>query len=120
MNKQPSEGSVILEATPYARKIPPAQELDTWDTYVLQILKKLRSADKANWHHRMIDRVSNSKPGEFRGSQMLTAAKAAHINYDYDESSTDLPAAMAARHLFSQQIFTKTMTWQIWKPEYER
>ncbi|KAI9855249.1 MAG: Histone transcription regulator 3 [Trichoglossum hirsutum] len=98
---EPSEGSVILEATPYARKIPPAQELDTWDTYVLQILKKLRSADKANWHHRMIDR-------------------AAHINYDYDESSTDLPAAMAARHLFSQQIFTKTMTWQIWKPEYER
>ncbi|KAI9783556.1 MAG: Histone transcription regulator 3 [Geoglossum umbratile] len=96
---EPSEGSTVLEATPYARKIPPAQELDTWEPYILQILKKLRSADKANWHHRMIDR-------------------AAHINYD--ESSADLTAAMAARHLFSQQIFTKTMTWQVWKPEYER
>ncbi|KAH0562228.1 hypothetical protein GP486_003076 [Trichoglossum hirsutum] len=117
---EPSEGSAILEATLYARKIPPAQELDTWDTYVLQILKKLRSADKANWHHRMTDRVSNYKPNVFRGSQVLTIAKSAHINYDFDESSTNLTAAMAARHLFSQQIFTKTMTWQIWKPEYER
>jgi hypothetical protein len=50
--------------------------------------------------------------------EMLTSIKAAHINYD--ESSADLTAAMAARHLFSQQIFTKTMTWQVWKPEYER
>ena len=107
-----------MEATPYARKIPPAQELDTWEPYILQILKKLRSADKANWHHRMIDRVRNYK---FKFSiEVLTNAKAAHINTDYDESSTDLTAAMGARHLFSQQIFTKTMTWQIWKPEYER
>lgn len=27
---------------------------------------------------------------------------------------------MGAKHEFTQQIFTKTMTLQVWKPEYER
>ncbi|KAI9791427.1 MAG: Histone transcription regulator 3 [Piccolia ochrophora] len=91
--------SEILENTLYARKVPPAEDLDAWDFHVLQILKALRTADKANWHHRMI-------------------ARAAHIIYD--DSAEDLPAAAAAKHELSQHMFTKTMALQVWKPEFER
>ena len=96
---EPPEASEILQATPHARKVPPAQDRDGWDPYVLQILKMLRAADKANWHHRM-------------------TARAAHILYD--DSPNDILAAAAARHELSQQIFTKTMAIQVWRPEYER
>ncbi|KAI9879370.1 MAG: Histone transcription regulator 3 [Pleopsidium flavum] len=96
---QPLEGSDILQATPYARKIPPSEEIDTWESYILQVLKALRTADKANWHHRMV-------------------ARAAHVIYD--DSASDFTAAMGAKHELTQQIFTKTMTLQVWKPEHER
>ncbi|KAI9724346.1 MAG: hypothetical protein M1812_000414 [Candelaria pacifica] len=95
----PDEGSNILKNTPYARKTPPSQEEDTWEPYILSILKSLRSADRANWHHRII-------------------ARAAHVIYD--DSADDITAAMGAKHEFTQQIFTKTMTLQVWKPENER
>ena len=39
--------------------------------------------------------------------------------YD-DESSTFKPGAAPAKHELTQQIFTKTMAVQVWKPEYER
>ncbi|KAI9821387.1 MAG: Histone transcription regulator 3 [Thelocarpon impressellum] len=96
---EPLEGSEILDVTSYARKVPPAQDMDGWDPYVLQILKLLRAADRLNWHHRML-------------------ARAAHIIYD--DSASDILAAAAARHELSQQIFTKTMAIQVWKPEHER
>ncbi len=51
------EASNVLQATPYARKIPPSEEIDTWESYILQVLKALRTADKSNWHHRMVARV---------------------------------------------------------------
>ncbi len=38
----------------------------------------------------------------------------------YDDSADDITAAMGAKHEFTQQIFTKTMTLQVWKPENER
>lgn len=57
----------------------------------------MKNADKANWHHRM-------------------AVKAAHVMYD---NKQDAEAAAAAKNEFSQ-IFTKTMTIQVWKPEFER
>ncbi|KAI9810904.1 MAG: Histone transcription regulator 3 [Pycnora praestabilis] len=94
------EGARALEATPYARKIPsPSEDPDMWEPYILQILKALRTADKANWHHRMI-------------------ARAAHVIYD--DSANEITAAMGAKHEFTQQIFTKTMALQVWKPEFER
>lgn len=46
------------------------------------------------------------------------ASQAAHVIYD--EASNDLFAAAAARHELNQQIFTKTMAIQVWKPEFER
>jgi len=54
---KPVQGSNFLQATPYARKIPPSEEIDTWEAYMLLVLKALRTADKANWHHRMVARV---------------------------------------------------------------
>ena len=38
----------------------------------------------------------------------------------YDDSANDVTAAMGAKHEFTKQIFTKTMTLQVWKPEHER
>ena len=51
------EGCRLLKATSYSRKVPDVQDEDDWPSYILQIIKALRSADKANWHHRMVARV---------------------------------------------------------------
>ena len=32
-------------------------DLEDWEGYMIQVLKTLRSADRANWHHRMVARV---------------------------------------------------------------
>jgi len=44
--------------------------------------------------------------------------KAAHIIYDEDPN--DRLAIVGAKHELTQQIFTKTMTIQVWKPDNER
>ncbi|MCJ1384354.1 Histone transcription regulator 3 [Xylographa soralifera] len=95
----PEDGCRHLDVTPYAAKVSHVQDTDDWEGYILSVLKSLRAADKANWHHRMV-------------------ARAAHVIYD--DSSTDLMAAHGAKHELTQQIFTKTMSIQVWKPEYER
>ncbi|OJJ44297.1 hypothetical protein ASPZODRAFT_153767 [Penicilliopsis zonata CBS 506.65] len=94
----PAEGSKTLMATPWARKVQLPTEPPIWDPYIREILRNLRNADKSNWHHRM-------------------AARAAHVIYDDHKDPT---SAMAAKHELTQQIFTKTMTIQVWKPEFER
>ncbi|MCJ1418881.1 Histone transcription regulator 3 [Xylographa parallela] len=95
----PEDGCRYLDVTSYATRVPHVQDPDDWEGYILSVLKSLRAADKANWHHRMV-------------------ARAAHVIYD--DSSTDLMAAHGAKHELTQQIFTKTMSIQVWKPEYER
>lgn len=92
------EGCRILKATPYSRKVPDVQDAEDWASYILQVIKALRSADKANWHHRMV-------------------ARAAHIIYN---NSNEAQAALDAKHEITQQIFTKTMAIQVWKPDNER
>ena len=97
----PKEGVEWLQVTPYARKINLSEDetgTPEWEEYILAVLKKLGTADKQNWHHRII-------------------ARAAHINYDDNQT---IKGALGAKHEFTQQIFTKTMTMQVWKPEYER
>ncbi|KAL4921920.1 hypothetical protein BDW62DRAFT_98682 [Aspergillus aurantiobrunneus] len=94
----PAEASKTLLATPWARKVQACEDIGSWKKYILEVLKNLKSADKANWHHRM-------------------AVRAAHIVYDDDKDAT---AAARAKGELTQQIFTKTMTIQVWKPEYER
>ena len=43
-----------MKATPYSRKVPDVEDVDDWASYILRVIKALRSADKANWHHRMV------------------------------------------------------------------
>ena len=96
----PIQGRDALQATPYARKVHLAEDEDgpEWEPYVLDVLKKLGHADKSNWHHRII-------------------ARAAHVIYD---DQPGVAGALGAKHEFTQQVFTKTMTLQVWKPENER
>ncbi|RDW86846.1 putative transcriptional corepressor of histone genes (Hir3) [Aspergillus mulundensis] len=93
----PAEASKTLLATPWARKVQACEDRCSWKNYILSVLKNLKNADKANWHHRM-------------------AVRAARIIYD----ERDATAAAGAKGELTQQIFTKTMTIQVWKPEYER
>ncbi|KAL2863664.1 putative transcriptional corepressor of histone genes (Hir3) [Aspergillus lucknowensis] len=94
----PVEASKTLLATLWARKVQPPEDMASWKKYIFDVLKNLKNADKSNWHHRM-------------------AVRAAHIIYDDDKDAT---AAAGAKGELTQQIFTKTMTIQVWRPEYER
>ncbi|OCK79281.1 hypothetical protein K432DRAFT_330482 [Lepidopterella palustris CBS 459.81] len=96
---EPEVGSEILQNTPYAKNLSTCGDLDRWEGYILDVLKSLRAADKSGWHHRM-------------------TARSAHVIYD--DSSEEIYVAMAAKQELSQQIFTKTMAVQVWKPENER
>jgi len=96
-----------LDQTPYARRVEFPQEFDGWVPFILAVLKHLRGADKSNWHHRMI-------------------ARAAQIIYDESDSRADVTGlnrnlgALGAKHELTQQLFTKTMVLQVWRPECER
>lgn len=105
-----------MKATPYSRKVPDVQDTEDWASYILQIIKALRSADKANWHHRMVARVGFFFRTPTRGR--LTRSKAAHIIYN--NNSNEAQTALDAKHEITQQIFTKTMAIQVWKPDNER
>jgi hypothetical protein len=96
---EPVKAGEILAETPWARKILPPKNKDDWKPYVLDILKGLKNADKSNWHHRILARL-------------------AHVHYDDQEG--DVAAATAAKNELVPQIFTKTMTIQVWRPEFER
>ncbi|KAG8626911.1 hypothetical protein KVT40_005856 [Elsinoe batatas] len=96
-----SEACEIIRTTPYARKVPICDDIEDWDTYVLSVLKQLRSADKSNWHHRII-------------------ARAARIVYGDKSNGFDYAAALGAKHELTQQLFTKTMVLQVWRPDLER
>ena len=93
------EGCRILRATHYAGRVPAISDAEDWIDFVQEVLKAMRSADKLHWHHRL-------------------AVRAARIFYDTDPH--DIRAWMGAKHELTQQIFTKTMTIQVWKPNHER
>lgn len=93
-----TEAVKTLAHTSYARNIDSPQSSDDWERYILALLKSLRSADKSSWHHRII-------------------ARAAHMHY---EEGRDPQFAVQAKHELTQQMFTKTMAVQVWKPEHER
>ena len=97
----PAEGVEALKATPHSRFLHLSVDetgQTEWETYILAVLKRLGNADRSKWHHRII-------------------ARAAHVIYDDQQ---DVSTALGAKHEFTQQIFTKTMTMQVWKPEHER
>jgi hypothetical protein len=92
------EGCSILTATPHAAKIEPVSEFDSWESYILKVLRSLRAADKLHWHHRMI----------YRTAAIL-----------YRDGTQD-SYCLAAKQELMQQMFTKTMMMNVWKPENER
>ncbi|CAO2647933.1 Nn.00g088550.m01.CDS01 [Neocucurbitaria sp. VM-36] len=92
------KGVEILAHTTYAQNVTIPENADDWERYVLAVLKSLRAADKSSWHHRII-------------------ARSAHIIYD---EGKDPMLAHGAKHELTQQMFTKTMAVQVWKPENER
>ncbi|RMZ78245.1 hypothetical protein DV737_g3978, partial [Chaetothyriales sp. CBS 132003] len=96
----PQQGYDWLQASTYSRNIPLIKDEDEpdWEEYILVILKKLAQADKSNWHHRIV-------------------ARRAHVIYD---ETRDINVALGAKHELMQQIFTKTMTYNVWKPDSER
>lgn len=57
---KPEDARERLLTTPYARKVS-LNDVD-WKPYILEVLKNLRNADKSNWHHRIVLRVSPSAP----------------------------------------------------------
>lgn len=94
-----TEGEEILQNTSYSKNISGPESADDWERYILSVLKALKTADKSSWHHRMIMRT-------------------AHIIYEGDPKDPML--ARGAKHELTQQMFTKTMSVQVWKPENER
>ncbi|KAK5118084.1 hypothetical protein LTR62_004130 [Meristemomyces frigidus] len=111
VHKMMRKGEITLDAaraaldhTSYARAVTLPQDPNGWTGHVLAILKNLRTADKSNWHHRMI-------------------ARAARVVYgdppDGGEPSGH-QGALAAKHELTQQMFTKTMVLNVWRPECER
>lgn len=105
-------GSISLEQakeaihhTHYSRREDFPDGRHEWVPYILAVLKKLRAADKSNWYHRMI-------------------ARYAQIVYDRNELGMEDTgqdsAALAAKEQLTQQMFTKTMVLQVWRPENER
>jgi hypothetical protein len=92
------QGVKLLSHTSYSKNVKAPENVDDWERYVLAVLKSLRSADKSSWHHRII-------------------ARSAHVIYD---GGKDAMMAHGAKHELTQQMFTKTMAVQVWKPENER
>ena len=113
---QATEGSSYLRATHYARKVPAVEDADDWEMYISQVLKALRAADKSNWHHRMAARVCHVSITV--NVPVTDLWQAAHIIYD--DSPNDVRSALGAKHELTQQIFTKTMAIQVWRPDHER
>ncbi|KAI9674567.1 MAG: Histone transcription regulator 3 [Trizodia sp. TS-e1964] len=89
----------FMEATPFCKDIVPPNDLEDWQSYVVGILRALSNADKSNWHHRIL----------YRTALIL-----------YDGKSNTESAALAAKTELNQQIFTKTLALQVWRPEHER
>lgn len=95
---EPTKAGEILAETPWSKNLSPPQNMEEWTPFILDVLKKLKHADKSNWHHRILSRT-------------------AKIHY---HGQDDADAAAAAKNELMPQIFTKTMVLQVWRPEYER
>lgn len=96
-----------LENTPYVNNGSFPEEMDEWVSYILRVLKALRTTDKSNWHHRMVNRAAR------------IVYKDSDSRADPTDPSQNL-GAIGAKHELTQQMFTKTMVLQVWRPDSER
>jgi hypothetical protein len=92
------KGVELLSHTSYSKSVAAPEVAEHWERYIIAVLRSLRSADKSSWHHRIISRSAN---------------------VIFDERR-DTSTAYGAKHELTQQMFTKTMAVQVWKPEHER
>lgn len=91
----PLRACEILDATSFSKKVEHVDNRDDFVKYTLEVLKKMRTADKPKWHHRMTHR-------------------AAHLRYDLQG---DIAGARAE---FSTLFSNKAAQLSIWRPENER
>lgn len=91
----PLRACEILDATSFSKKVEHVDNRDDFVKYTLEVLKKMRTADKPKWHHRMTHR-------------------AAHLRYDLQD---DIAGARAE---FSTLFSNKAAQLSIWRPENER
>ena len=109
------QAGMLLHENPYAQPVTFPDSREKWPHYVLTVLKRLRVADKQNWHHRMIYRTAqiindfSAQVQDFIPSQCENEAK--------DQA---LLGPAGARYELTQQMFTKTMVLQVWRPDAER
>lgn len=97
-----NQAKEALEHTQYARNTDFPESRDDWKDFIVALMKRLRTADKSNWYHRMVIRH-------------------AEILYSEHEDTDGLNVLVrAAKVEMTQQMFTKTMVLQVWRPENER
>lgn len=109
------EAGMLLHNTSYAHTVPLPESSADWPQYVLAVLKRLRAADKQNWHHRMIYRTAQIIH-EF--PEQVREYIPRQCQDEFKDSALLGPAG--ARHELTQQMFTKTMVLQVWRPDAER
>ncbi|KAL7269105.1 Histone transcription regulator 3 [Rhizina undulata] len=92
---EPKRACEILDATHFTKRMEHVEDRDSFVNYVLEVLKKLKSADKPKWHHRMTYR-------------------AARLKYE------ELNDVAGARADLSSLFSNKAAQLSIWRPENER
>jgi len=96
----PQEAADILQRQRYPIRKGEAVVItddDSWEKFIFEHVRHLRSLDKSNWQHRFISR-------------------SAHLVFD--NKQPDYAIAQAAQNQMT--IFTKTMVVNAWKTELER
>lgn len=97
---EPEEGAIWLRRSSYSQKVElksPKGRAE-WFVFARHVIRNLRAADKANWHHRIMARAA----------QMA-----------FEDSDQSVPAEAAILQL-TPHIFTKTMVIQVWRTLFER
>ncbi|SMQ47241.1 unnamed protein product [Zymoseptoria tritici ST99CH_3D1] len=100
-----AQAKEALDHTHHARKETFPDNTDGWPAFMVAVLKNLRTADKSNWYHRMIARAAQIV-------YSMPSAEVAGAGRNW--------GASGAKNELTQQMFTKTMNLQVWRPESER
>lgn len=76
---QPRQAGEILSETQWGRKFSVPEDIDGWKPYVLDVLKNLKNADKSNWHHRILARVSPLGKGIIANEALANSRERRHV-----------------------------------------
>lgn len=102
----PQAATDILQRQPYALhrgdKVT-IEQLDDWESYLIEILRHLRDKDKSHWQHRII----------MRHARMV-------YDPEKDDSLDLFIEAQAAFAILREHMVTKMMAINVWKCDAER